>query len=158
MIDTMEKERKYKVRLNSINKVEELLQEVYDQACRQLNEIQNEINKLANSTNLGADDIGMEEKAKYAKAMHDFLGDKNKAIASKLEIARFMGELIKHSGDIDSTLNDQAFAKRTSLDLDGLRAEITKSIENESFADSVTQGSSNLIVIIFMILLIKTQN
>lgn len=30
---------------------------------------------------------------------------------------------------------------------------VTKSIENESFADSVTQGSSNLIVLIFMILL-----
>lgn len=122
--DTMDK--KYKVRLNSINKVEELLQEVYEQACRQLNEIQNEINKLANSTNLGADEIGMDEKSKYAKAMHDFLGDKNKAIMSKFEIARFMGELIKHSGDIDSTLNDQTYAKRTTLDLAGLRAELDK--------------------------------
>ena len=119
-------DKKYKVRLNSINKVEELLQEVYEQACRQLNEIQNEINKLANSTNLGADEIGMDEKSKYAKAMHDFLGDKNKAIMSKFEIARFMGELIKHSGDIDSTLNDQTYAKRTTLDLAGLRAELDK--------------------------------
>ena len=125
-------DKKYKVRLNSINKVEELLQEVYEQACRQLNEIQNEINKLANSTNLGADEIGMDEKAKYAKAMHDFLGDKNKAIMSKFEIARFMGELIKHSGDIDSTLNDQTYAKRTSLDLAGLRAELDKVNVGES--------------------------
>jgi hypothetical protein len=125
-------DKKYKVRLNSINKVEELLQEVYEQACRQLNEIQNEINKLANSTNLGADEIGMDEKAKYAKAMHDFLGDKNKAIMSKFEIARFMGELIKHSGDIDSTLNDQTYAKRTSLDLAGLRAELDKVNGGES--------------------------
>ena len=30
---------------------------------------------------------------------------------------------------------------------------VTKSIENESFADSVTQGSTNLIIIIFMVLL-----
>lgn len=125
-------DKKYKVRLNSINKVEELLQEVYEQACRQLNEIQNEINKLANSTNLGADEIGMDEKAKYAKAMHDFLGDKNKAIMSKFEIARFMGELIKHSGDIDSTLNDQTYAKRTTLDLAGLRAELDKAAGGES--------------------------
>lgn len=125
-------EKKYKVRLNSINKVEELLQEIYDQACRQLNEIQNEINKLANSTNLGSDEIGMDEKAKYAKSMHDFLGDKNKAISTKLEIARFMGELIKHSGDVDSTLNDQAFAKRTSLDLAGLRAELNKAADGDS--------------------------
>jgi hypothetical protein len=133
-------EKKYKVRLNSINKVEELLQEVYEQACRQLNEIQIEINKLANSTNLGADDIGMDEKAKYAKAMHDFLGDKNKAIMSKFEIARFMGELIKHSGDIDNTLNDQSFAKRTSLDLAGLRAEIDKINEGDTESYTLKNG------------------
>ena len=133
-------EKKYKVRLNSINKVEELLQEVYEQACRQLNEIQNEINKLANSTNLGRDDIGMDEKVKYAKAMHDFLGDKNKAIITKLDIARFMGELIKHSGDIDDTLNDQAYAKRTTLDLAGLRAEIDKINENDTETYTLKNG------------------
>ena len=133
-------EKRYKVRLNSVNKVEELLQEIYDQACRQLNEIQNEINKLANSTNLGADSIGMDEKSKYAKSMHDFLGDKNKAIATKLEIARFMGELIKHNGDVDSTLNDQAFAKRTTLDLAGLRAEISKSDGDDTDTYTLKNG------------------
>ena len=56
--------KRYKVRLNSVEKIEELLQEIYDQSCRQINEIQNEINKLTNSTNLGSDDITMEEKAK----------------------------------------------------------------------------------------------
>ena len=133
-------EKRYKVRLNSVNKVEELLQEIYDQACRQLNEIQNEINKLANSTNLGAAEIGMDEKAKYAKSMHDFLGDKNKAIATKLEIARFMGELIKHNGDVDSTLNDQAFQKRTTLDLAGLRAEIQKSDGDDTDTYTLKNG------------------
>ena len=59
----MEKQR-FKVKLNSFEKVEELLQEVYDQACRQLNEIQNEMNKLINSTNLGADDFTMDDKSK----------------------------------------------------------------------------------------------
>ena len=29
--------KRYKVRLNSAEKIEELLQEIYDQACRQLN-------------------------------------------------------------------------------------------------------------------------
>ena len=38
--------KRIKVRLSSVEKIEELLQEVYDQACRQINEIQNEINKL----------------------------------------------------------------------------------------------------------------
>lgn len=118
-------EKKYKVKLNSIEKIEELLQEIYDQACRQLNEIQNEMNKLQNSTNLGQDGISIEDKAKYAKAIHDFMGDKERAIKSKFEIAKFMGELAKHNGDLGETLNDQGFVKATKLDLKALKAGIS---------------------------------
>lgn len=114
--------KKYKVRLNSIEKVEALLQEVYDQACRQINEIQNQINKIENSTNLGLDEITIEDKVKYSKAIHDFMTDKIKAINTKFEIAKFMGELIKHSGDAAAVVNDKNYAKKTSLNLDGIRA------------------------------------
>jgi len=116
--------KRYKVRLNSVEKIEELLQEIYDQSCRQINEIQNEINKLTNSTNLGSDDITMEEKAKYAKAVHDFTVDKIKAIGAKFEIAKFMGEILKNSGDINAVVNDKNYAKRTSLNLNDLKAAI----------------------------------
>lgn len=115
-------EKRYKVRLNSLDKVEELLQEIYEQACRQLNEIQIEINKLSVSTNLG--DADMDTKAKYSKAMHDFIGDKTKAISSKFEIAKFMGEIIKYGGDASKALNDQQFNQRTKLDLKSLREAI----------------------------------
>ena len=118
-------EKKYKVKLNSVEKIEELLQEIHDQACRQLNEIQNEMNKLQNSTNLGQDGISIEDKAKYAKAIHDFMGDKERAIKSKFEIAKFMGELAKHNGDLGETLNDQGFVKATKLDLKALKAGIS---------------------------------
>lgn len=117
----MEPNKRYKVKLNSVEKIEDLLQETYDQACRQINEIQNEINKLTNSTNLGSDDITMDDKAKYSKAIHDFSNDKLKAIAMKLEIAKFMGELVKKSGDAAAVVNDKNFAKKTSLNLDDIR-------------------------------------
>lgn len=113
--------KRIKVRLSSAEKIEEVLQEVYDQACRQINEIQNEINKLINSTNLGADDFTMDDKAKYFKAIHDLTGDKKSAIQTKLDIVKFMGEMIKHSGDAKSVVNDKNFAKRTSLNLTDLR-------------------------------------
>lgn len=113
--------RRFKIKLNSFDKVEELLQEVYDQACRQLNEIQNEMNKLVNSTNLGADDFTMEDKAKYFKAMHDLNIDKKAALQSKLDIVKFMGEIVKHNGDASSVLNDKNYAKRSSLNFDALR-------------------------------------
>ena len=113
--------RRIKVRLNSSEKIEEVLQEVYDQACRQINEIQNEINKLINSTNLASEDFSMEDKAKYFKAIHDLTGDKKSAIQTKLDIVKFMGEMIKHSGDAKAVVNDKAFTKRTSLNLNDIR-------------------------------------
>ena len=115
-------EKKVKIRLNSTEKVEELLQEIYDQACRQLNSVQNEINKLVTSTNLA--EASIDSKAKYAKAMHDYHGDMNRALTTKVELVKFMGEIIKHNGDIEDALNDQQFAKATKLDLDQLRQEI----------------------------------
>lgn len=115
---------KYKVRLNSAEKIEELLQEVYDQACRQINEIQNEINKLVNSTNMGAEDFTMEDKAKYFKAMHDLTGDKKSAIQTKLDIVKFMGEVMKYNGNTKEALADKAMAKKTSLNLAQIRAAL----------------------------------
>lgn len=115
-------EKKVKIRLNSTEKVEELLQEIYDQACRQLTGVQNEINKLVTSTNLA--DASIDSKAKYAKAMHDYHGDLNRALSTKVELLKFMGEIIKHDGDIEDTLNDQRFAKATKLDLEQLRKEM----------------------------------
>lgn len=127
--------KRYKVRLNSVEKIEELLQEIYDQACKQITEIQNEINKLVNSTNLGADGFSIDAKATYAKAIHDFMGDKAKAIAAKFEVAKFMGEILKHNGDANAAINDKNFKKRTSLNLN----EIKNMLSDENGEDgSVT--------------------
>ena len=125
--------KRYKVRLNSTEKIEELLQEIYDQACRQLNEIQNEINKLTNSTNLGADGVTMDDKSRYAKAIHDYLGDKGKAIAAKFEIAKFMGEIVKHNGDAKAAVNDKNFQKRTALNLNDIRAALNDDDDTETY-------------------------
>lgn len=126
----MEK-RSYKVKLSSVEKIEELLQEIYDQSCRQLNEIQIEMNKLIESTNLA--EVAIDEKTKYSKAMHDYIGDKSKAISAKFEIAKFMGEILKHDGNIGDALQDKDFAKRTKLDLESLRAELNGSNDTTSY-------------------------
>lgn len=57
--------KRYKVKLNSVEKVEELLQETYNQACQQIVTIQEEMNKLSQSTIL-ANEI-TDAKTKYAK-------------------------------------------------------------------------------------------
>lgn len=114
-------ENRFKVRLNSNEKIEELLQEIYDQSCKQIIEIQNEISKLIASTNLGEDGFSMDDKAKYGKMMHDFFTDKAKAISAKFEIAKFLGEVAKYRGDTKAAMNDTDFKKSTKLDIKGLR-------------------------------------
>ena len=125
--------KRIKVRLSSVEKIEELLQEVYDQACRQINEIQNEINKLINSTNLGSDDFTMDDKAKYFKAMHDLNQDKKNAIQTKLDIAKFMGEIVKRGGDVNSVVNDKNVQKRTSLDFKNIRSMLAQDNDTDNY-------------------------
>ena len=54
--------KKYKVKLNNVDKIEELLQETYDLACQQHVLIQNEINKIMNTTVVNNLDIDGKEK------------------------------------------------------------------------------------------------
>ena len=129
----MEKKR-YKVKLNSIEKIEELLQETYDESCRLINQIQGEIDKLQSNVNLGVEGVSIDEKVKYAKAANDFMNAKKKAIDSKFEIAKFMGELAKHGGDLNGALNDANFAKNSKLDISMLKSiALTDGDGNDDF-------------------------
>lgn len=48
----------------------------------------------------------MDSKTKYAKAMNDFITNKDKAIGRKLDIAKLMTEIHKFNGDIKSMVSD----------------------------------------------------
>jgi hypothetical protein len=91
----------YKLKLNSVDKIEELLQELYNEACKNVETIQNEMNKLSNSINLNEEIV--DSKTKYAKAMNDFITNKDKAIGRKLEIAKLMSEILKFNGNVAKT-------------------------------------------------------
>lgn len=125
-----------KIRLNSIEKIEQVLQETYDLTCKEIAEIQNEMNKLMNSTNLK--DVPIDDKVKYSKAMHDFVGDKTTAIKLKVEIAKLMAEIIKHNGDVKGAVNDPGFQKATKLDLSALRGEINKIVSDDGMTYDVS--------------------
>ena len=90
--------KRYKVKLNSAQKIEELLQELYDESDKNIVEIQNEMNKLSNSVQLDQEIV--DAKAKYAKAMNDFITNKDKAIGRKLDIAKLMSEILKFNGNV----------------------------------------------------------
>ena len=90
--------KRYKLKLNSVEKIEELLQELYEESDKNIVEIQNEMNKLANSVELNNEIV--DAKAKYAKAMNDFITNKDKAIGRKLDIAKLMSEILKINGNV----------------------------------------------------------
>jgi hypothetical protein len=96
--------KKYKLKLNSSEKIEELLQELYEEADKNIVEMQNEMNKLSNSVQLNEEIV--DAKAKYAKAMNDFISNKDKAIGRKLEIAKLMSEILKFNGNIKLAITD----------------------------------------------------
>ena len=96
--------KKYKLKLNSVEKIEELLQELYDESDRNIVEIQTEINKLTCSVKLVEESI--DGKARYAKAVNDFIVNKDKAISRKLEIAKLMSEIMKFNGNVKQAVTE----------------------------------------------------
>jgi hypothetical protein len=120
--------KNFVIRLNSLDKVEALLQETYDLCNNQINQIQGEINKIANSTPLK--DMDIDSKEKYGKIMNNYLTTIQKAIDRKFEIAKFMGDIAKHNGDIDKALNENEKNKKTTLDLNAIRQTL-QNINNE---------------------------
>lgn len=123
---------KYNLKLNSTEKIEQLLQETYELATKQYEEIQNEMSKLINVTDLS--DATIEERTKYSKAIHDFIGDKKQTLAMKLDIARFMGEVSKWNGNLSKAVETDA--QFNTLDLESLRKtvkSITDSDDSQTY-------------------------
>lgn len=118
------------VKINSVEKIEQLLQEIYDQSVKQYNEIQNEMNKLSNSCNLA--DVTIEEKTKYSKAIHDLFGDKEKVLKMKFEVSKLMSEFVKHGGSVEDTLNDSNVVKSSKLDINAWKQQINEIMAEES--------------------------
>ena len=110
--------KKYKVKLNNNDKIEQLLQETYDLACQQHRAIQEEINKIASSTVIK--DLDIEGKEKYGKIMNNYITLQQKSIAQKFDIAKLLAEVVKHGGDVKGALEDTN-KMPTSLDLTKLR-------------------------------------
>ena len=111
-------DRKYKVKLNNVDKIEELLQENYDLACQQQTIIQQEINKIMNTT--AVNNLDIDGKEKYGKIMKEYFTLQQKAITIKMDVAKLMSEIIKHHGDLNKALNDDNM-KKSSLDISKLR-------------------------------------
>ena len=119
---------KLKLELNDPNVIKDLLQEAYMLSNEQIVQAQNEINKLATATKL--QDEVMDSKAKYSKAMNDYLGVKDKAIAKKVEIAKLLTEIFNSCKNSAAAGMDASEGVKQSLDLNKIK-EMVKSMHED---------------------------
>ena len=120
---------KFKVEINSKDKLQSLLQESYDLANAQLKVLTDEIAKLANSTNLA--EASMDEKAKYYKAMSDMVNLKDKSLGRKIEISKLLSDIIKNEGDLSKALENNESDKGFG-DLASFKKQVLEEMGNES--------------------------
>ena len=120
---------KLKIEINDSQSLKDLLQEIYNLANEQIIQVQNEINKLSNATQLHEEPV--EGKSKYAKAINDYLGIKDKAISKKIDVAKIMSDVISHNGDIKGALEDGASMKDFNFDFEGIKEMVDNSLQGK---------------------------
>jgi hypothetical protein len=123
--------KNFKIELNSTENLRDLLQCIMELAGEQVNQAQDEINKLKTATALNEE--AMDGKSKYAKAINDFLTTKNKAASQYIDVAKMLQEVIKYNGDLKAASEDKGGA----LDISSLQAMVDKAMTNQSKSDEV---------------------
>lgn len=110
---------KLRIELNDLQNIRDLLQNAYNLADEQIVQSQNEINKLSNATQLQEETI--EGRTKYAKAINDYLGMKDKAISKKIDIAKILTEIQKFNGDVKAALESNTTQGSMDFDFESIK-------------------------------------
>jgi hypothetical protein len=120
---------KLKIELNDLDNLRDLLQETYNLANEQIVQAQNEINKLSNATRL--QDEAMDAKSKYSKAINDYLGMKDKAIAKKLDIAKILSDIYSHNGNVKDAFEEGSNIKAMDFNFDDIKKMVDESYQDK---------------------------
>jgi hypothetical protein len=113
----MPRRKKQEVRVNSVDSLEGLMQETYNDACLQIIDAQRSINELSTST----DPQDVDDHTKVAKEKTGLLKIKDSAIRLKLELAKLQSDIIKNKGDVDSTLQERTNGQVSTTDFKSIR-------------------------------------
>ena len=128
----MPRKKKQKIETNHKGSLEGLLQEIYSDACANINDAQNTINEMANA----AEPEDVDDLSKIAKSKTDALKIKDSAMKVKLEVAKIQNDSIKHNGDIAAAVSERTDGK---VDVNDFR-EIRRMIENTSNDEEANDG------------------
>lgn len=130
----MPRKKKQDIKVNNTNSLEGLMQEVYNDACGQINDAQRTINELQASTK--PEDV--EDATKIAKAKIDAQKVKDSGIKIKLEVAKLQSDIIKHSGNTEKAVEERYEGKAQIKDFKTIRDIINNqaNIQDENNEDS----------------------
>ena len=120
---------KFKIEINDVQNIRDLLQNAYNLADEQIIQTQNEINKMANATQL--QDESIDGNAKYGKIINDYLGIKDKAISKKLDIAKILSDIYHHNGDVKGAIENGENIKNMDFNFDDIKKMIDNNMQEE---------------------------
>lgn len=98
----MARPKKQKIEINDNSSLQNIMQEVYNDACAQIKDTQKVINEITVASN--PEDV--DEFTKIAKAKTDALKVRDSAIKIKLDVGKLQNEIIKHNGDTTVAINN----------------------------------------------------
>jgi hypothetical protein len=118
----MPRKKKLQVKVNNQDSLEGLLQETYNDACKNINEAQSVINEISNST----EPVDVDDYSKIAKNKVDALKVKEGSIKIKLEISKIQKDILKSSGEVTEVVDEKTNAKVSLDDFKAIRDMIEK--------------------------------
>ena len=113
----MPRKRKQDVKVNNTESLEGIMQEVYNDACLNINEAQRTINEL--TTGATPDDV--DDLTKIAKEKGNLLKVKDSAIRLKLDVAKLQSDIIKNNGNAESAIQERSNGTATLNDFKSIR-------------------------------------
>lgn len=123
----MPRKKKQQIKVNNTTALEGLMQEVYNDACGQINDANRTINELQSSTT--PEDV--EDATKIAKAKIDAQKVKDSSIKIKLDIAKLQSDIIKHSGNEVKAVEERFEGKANLNDFKTIRDIIKNNANDE---------------------------
>ena len=113
----MARKKKYKVRLNNIENLESLMQEVYNDSNFQINEAQRAINEMTN----GASPEDTSDLTSLTREKANLLKIKDSSIKIKLDLAKLESEIIKNDGSVEKGVESHTGQSADESDFKAIR-------------------------------------
>lgn len=89
--------KKQQIKVNNLESLQSLMQEIYNDSCTQINDVQRNITELSTSSSPET----TADIALVAKEKTNALKVKDSAIKIKLEVSKLLNDVIKHNGSFE---------------------------------------------------------